>query len=59
MTHGNLQVDPRAGLLFIDFESGDVLQLTGVAVVLHEETSLPGAQRAVKVQQGWCVVLSG
>ena len=28
-TLGNLLVEPRAGLLFLDFERGDALQLTG------------------------------
>jgi predicted pyridoxine 5'-phosphate oxidase superfamily flavin-nucleotide-binding protein len=28
-TIGNLVMDPRAGLLFVDFESGGLLQLTG------------------------------
>ena len=32
-TLGNLTSDPRAGLLFVDFASGDVLQLTGRAGV--------------------------
>jgi predicted pyridoxine 5'-phosphate oxidase superfamily flavin-nucleotide-binding protein len=32
-TLGNLLVHPRAGLLFVDFEKGDVLQLTGEARV--------------------------
>lgn len=32
-TLGNLAVDPRAGLLFIDFETGSTLQLTGDATV--------------------------
>lgn len=31
LTLGNLTVDPRAGLLFPDWESGAVLQLTGRA----------------------------
>lgn len=31
-TLGNLESDPRAGLLFIDFDSGASLQLTGKAV---------------------------
>ncbi len=30
-TLGNLATDPRAGLLFIDFDTGDTLQLTGRA----------------------------
>ncbi|WP_144140813.1 pyridoxamine 5'-phosphate oxidase family protein [Paraburkholderia sp. BCC1884] len=32
-TLGNFLVNPRGGLIFIDFESGDVLQLTGRARV--------------------------
>ena len=32
-TIGNLVVDPRAGLLFVDFESGGMLQLTGHAEI--------------------------
>jgi len=30
-TLGNLAVDPRVGLLFVDFEKGGVLQITGTA----------------------------
>ncbi len=47
-TLGNLAVDPRAGLLFIDFEQGQTLQLTGKASIIWDEkliASLPGAQR--------------
>ena len=45
---GNLQLQPRAGLLFIDFESGDTLQLTGSARIDWEgEGAVPGAQRMV------------
>jgi uncharacterized protein len=32
-TLGNLVVDPRAGLLFVDFETGGTLQLTGRAEI--------------------------
>lgn len=32
-TLGNLAVEPRAGLLFLDFESADTLQLTGRATL--------------------------
>ena len=32
-TMGNLAIDPSAGLLFIDFETGTVLQLSGTAQV--------------------------
>jgi predicted pyridoxine 5'-phosphate oxidase superfamily flavin-nucleotide-binding protein len=46
-TLGNLTLDPRAGLLFPDFATGDLLQLTGRAELdfdpAHAAT-LPGAQ---------------
>ena len=32
-TLGNLEVNPRAGLLFMDFATGDTLQITGAAAV--------------------------
>ena len=35
-TLGNLIANPKAGLLFVDFETGDELQLTGDAEVLLE-----------------------
>lgn len=35
-TLGNIAADPRAGLLFVDFESGDVLQLTGRAQIVWD-----------------------
>jgi predicted pyridoxine 5'-phosphate oxidase superfamily flavin-nucleotide-binding protein len=35
-TFGNLAVDPRAGLLFVDFASGGLLLLTGEATVLWD-----------------------
>jgi predicted pyridoxine 5'-phosphate oxidase superfamily flavin-nucleotide-binding protein len=50
-TLGNLAVDPRAGLLVVDFDRGDTLQLTGRAVVLwgaEELASFPGAERLVE-----------
>ncbi|QXQ20734.1 pyridoxamine 5'-phosphate oxidase family protein [Pseudomonas tolaasii] len=47
-TLGNLQVNPVAGLLFIDFESGDVLQLSGRTTLIldgPEVARFEGAQR--------------
>jgi predicted pyridoxine 5'-phosphate oxidase superfamily flavin-nucleotide-binding protein len=47
-TLGNLVANPRAGLLFVDFETGDLLQLTGDAEVLLaslETASFQGAER--------------
>ena len=58
MTLGNLQVDPRAGVLFIDFETGDLLTLTGTAEVVwggDELKAFEGAERAwrFRVEAGW------
>lgn len=49
-TLGNLTVNPHAGLLFIDYHAGHLLQLTGDAQVLWE-----GELRAIRiaVQDGW------
>jgi ferredoxin-NADP reductase/MOSC domain-containing protein YiiM/predicted pyridoxine 5'-phosphate oxidase superfamily flavin-nucleotide-binding protein len=49
-TLGNLLVNPRCGLIFFDFETGDTLQLTGEAEVLWEPQHtqrFPGAKRVV------------
>jgi predicted pyridoxine 5'-phosphate oxidase superfamily flavin-nucleotide-binding protein len=54
---GNLEVNPRAGLLVIDFESGDVMSLTGLAHVIWEGpevAEVPGAERLLeyRVERG-------
>lgn len=52
-TLGNLTVNPRAGLLFIDFERGDVLQVSGRAEVVldsPEIAAFEGAERLWRVQ---------
>ena len=49
-TLGNLLVNPRSGLLFVDFLTGDTLQLTGEAEILwepHHTQRFPGAKRVV------------
>jgi len=49
MTLGNLQQDPAAGLLFVDWREGTTLQLTGTATVdWHASDELPGAERVVR-----------
>jgi ferredoxin-NADP reductase len=58
MTLGNLQLNPRAGVLFIDFETGDLLSLTGTAEVLwqgDDVQAFDGAERAwrFRVDAGW------
>ncbi|XLY86989.1 pyridoxamine 5'-phosphate oxidase family protein [Ectopseudomonas mendocina] len=47
-TLGNLSVNPRAGLLFIDFATGDVLQLGGRAEIILDSpliNAFEGAER--------------
>jgi uncharacterized protein len=56
-TFGNLEVNPRAGLLFVDFEQGNLLYLTGTAAVIWEGTEIstyPGAERLLRfyLEQG-------
>lgn len=49
-TLGNIAVDPRAGLLFVDFERGASVQLAGQAHVLWDDERMarfPGAERLV------------
>jgi len=58
MTLGNLQLNPRAGVLFIDFDNGDLLTLTGTAEVVWDGEDLrafDGAERAwrFRVESGW------
>ncbi len=52
-TLGNLLLDPRAGLLFVDFESGGLLQLTGRTEIDWDSPALaafPGARRLVRFE---------
>jgi predicted pyridoxine 5'-phosphate oxidase superfamily flavin-nucleotide-binding protein len=58
MTLGNLQLDPRVGVLFIDFATGDLLSLSGRAEVVWDDPALAcfeGAERAWRfhVEAGW------
>jgi uncharacterized protein len=55
-TLGNFLGDDRAGLLFIDFASGDLLQATGrVTIEWHPDLHPTGAQRLwrVDVSRSW------
>ena len=50
MTLGNLELDPRAGLVFVDWNRGHTLHLTGRARVDWNQgraSTAPGAQRLV------------
>ncbi|GAB2177978.1 flavin-nucleotide-binding protein [Dongia sp. agr-C8] len=52
-TIGNLLAHPRAGLLIMDFATGDLLQVTGIAEVVwdgREVEAFAGAERLWKVR---------
>ena len=51
-TLGNIEATGRAGLLFMEFTSGDLLRLTGNAEIIWEGPrvdALPGAERVVRI----------
>jgi predicted pyridoxine 5'-phosphate oxidase superfamily flavin-nucleotide-binding protein len=54
-TLGNLLLEPRAALLFLDFARGELLQLQGRAEVSWAEHDLPRAERTWRfiVERGW------
>lgn len=57
-TLGNLMLWPRAGLLWVDWQEGHVLQLAAEAQIVHEGAALaafPGALRLLQLQvrHGW------
>ncbi|MBD2329943.1 pyridoxamine 5'-phosphate oxidase family protein [Alkalinema sp. FACHB-956] len=59
-TFGNLEVNPRAGLLLIDFSQGHLLYLTGTAEVIWEGAEIltyAGAERLLRfhLQSGYYV----
>ncbi|MHA1839014.1 MAG: pyridoxamine 5'-phosphate oxidase family protein [Candidatus Ranarchaeia archaeon] len=52
-TLGNISVNPRTGLLFIDFEKGDTIQLTGEAKIIWDGDRIvgfAGAERIVEFE---------
>ncbi|HRI50171.1 MAG TPA: pyridoxamine 5'-phosphate oxidase family protein [Pseudomonadota bacterium] len=48
-TLGNLLLNPRAGLLFVDFRSGDLLQLTGSTELVFDGAELASFQGAERL----------
>lgn len=62
-TFGNIEVNPRAGLLFIDFDKGNLLYLTGKAEVIWDgdpEIALyAGAERLLKFKVHYGVYVEG
>jgi uncharacterized protein len=52
-TFGNLALNPRAGLLFVDFDRGDLIYLTGTAQVIWDGSEIAlyeGAERLFRFQ---------
>lgn len=52
-TLGNLQLEPRAGLVFIDFASGTLLHVSGTAEIIWDGALVQryaGAQRVLRLQ---------
>lgn len=50
---GNIEINPRAGLLCCDFSSGDLLSLSGAARVLWDSRELarfPGAEHLLEIE---------
>lgn len=48
-TLGNILLNPRAGLTFISFENGDLLQMTGTAEVLLDDPEIAAFQGAERL----------
>jgi len=48
-TLGNIHLNGKAGLLFVDFENGDVLQLSGDAEVIFESAEIAAFQGAERL----------
>ncbi|MEO1459396.1 MAG: pyridoxamine 5'-phosphate oxidase family protein [Pseudomonadota bacterium] len=61
-TLGNLLLDPRAGLLFVDFATGDLLQMTGTTEIVFdgpEIAAFQGAERLLRFRMTEGVRLRG
>lgn len=61
-TLGNICVNPQAGLLFIDFERGNTLQLTGQAQVIwapRRALEFEGAERIVEFDIEQAIEIAG
>jgi ferredoxin-NADP reductase/predicted pyridoxine 5'-phosphate oxidase superfamily flavin-nucleotide-binding protein len=48
-TLGNFLINPKAGLVFVDFETGDLLQLSGHATVITESPEIAAFQGAERL----------
>lgn len=61
-TLGNVLVNPRAALLFVDFASGATLAVTGAAEIVHDGPAVdasPGAERLLRLRVDEGVLAEG
>jgi predicted pyridoxine 5'-phosphate oxidase superfamily flavin-nucleotide-binding protein len=61
-TIGNILLNPKAGILFVDFEAGDLVSMTGAAEIVWDGPqveAIPGAQRLVRFRAEQVVRLPG
>ena len=61
-TLGNISVNPNCGLLFLDFERGATLQLTGTAKIIWDQNELQesnGEGRAVEFRASQIIEIAG
>ena len=56
---GNLSLHPEAGLLFINFATGDTLHLSGTVEIHWDDTNLPGAQSMIFFQTNSWIHIQG
>lgn len=57
-TLGNIYENPAVGLLFLDFATGNTLQITGSAKIIWDEeeaSQFPGAERLVTIDPLECI----
>ncbi len=52
-TFGNLALDPRAGLVFAEWETGDLLFLTGTATVVFDDPEIRSFRGAERIWRFW------
>ena len=61
-TVGNILLNPKAGFLFADFESGDLVYLTGIAEIVwegEEVAAFAGAERLIRFRAGEIIRVEG
>lgn len=50
-TLGNIALDPRVGLLFVNFANGDIVQIKASAKIdFNKDSSMPGSQRVIHLE---------